>query len=119
MHVRTIAAILVALSLSALSFPSESIAQTMTGSWYGPGFQGQKMANGKRFNMYAFTVAHKTMRLGTRVCVTSLVNGKVAKAYVTDRGPYIKGRDIDLSYALGKHMGIIPKGTGKVNVVRC
>lgn len=115
MHLRTIAAIFVALSLST----APSMAQTMTASWYGKDFQGKQMANGERFNMYAYTVAHKTMRLGTRVCITSLVNGRKAKAYVTDRGPYIKGRDIDLSYALGKHLGIIPAGTGQVSVVRC
>lgn len=120
MLTRTIAAILVALSLSTFAFlTTASIAQTMNASWYGPGFHGKKMANGKRFNMYAYTMAHKTMKLGTRVCVTSLVNGKTHKAYVTDRGPYIKGRQADLSYALAKTMGILPKGTGHVDVVKC
>jgi rare lipoprotein A len=114
-----IAATLVALSLSLSASPSR--AEKMNASWYGPGFHGKTMANGEKFNMYANTVAIKShkWKLGTRICITSSVNGKKAKAHVTDRGPFIAGRQIDLSFALGKQMGIIPNGTGEVDVVRC
>jgi rare lipoprotein A len=112
---RSLAATLVIFALSAVP----STAQVMNASWYGKAFHGKKMANGQKFNMYAYTLANKTLPLNSCVYVTSLVNGKKVKAYVTDRGPYVKGRQADLSYALAKVMGIIPKGTGHVNVVLC
>ena len=114
MFIRTLMAALIIVLLS-----TPSMAQTMIASWYGPGFQGLKMANGNRFNMYAPTVAHKTWPLGARVCITSLVNGRKVHAYITDRGPYKPHRDIDLSYALAQVLGIIPKGTGPVDVELC
>jgi len=112
MHMRAIAAL---IALALLTTPS--MAQAMNASFYARAFQGKTMANGKPFNMYALTVAHKTLPLGMRVCVVR--GGKKVKAYVTDRGPYVKGRDIDLSYAVAKQVGIVERGTGLVDVYPC
>ena len=68
-------------------------------SWYGPGFHGRLTANGERYNMYALTAAHKTLPFGTEVKVTNMKNGKAVVVRINDRGPYTKGRIIDLSKA--------------------
>ncbi|MEO8664066.1 MAG: septal ring lytic transglycosylase RlpA family protein [Ignavibacteria bacterium] len=68
-------------------------------SWYGPGFQGRKTANGERFNTYEMTAAHKTLPFNTLVKVTNLNNGVSTVVRINDRGPYIRGRIIDLSNA--------------------
>ena len=70
---------------------------TGTASWYGPGFQGRKTANGERYNMYDMTAAHKRLKFNTIVKVTNLNNGKFVIVRINDRGPYIRGRIIDLS----------------------
>lgn len=88
-------------------------------SWYGPGFQGKDMANGKPFDMNDVTViAHKTLPLGTAVSVTNLANNKVILAVVKDRGPYVKGRCVDLSKAGAKELGFLSNGTARVRVQR-
>jgi rare lipoprotein A len=67
-------------------------------SYYGPGFHGKKMANGQIFNQNAMTAAHKTLKLGTKLEVTNTHNGRSVTVTVTDRGPYVSGRILDLSY---------------------
>lgn len=86
--------------------------QTVKASYYGKRFHGRLMANGKPFNMYGYTVAHKSLRLGTKVRVS--LNGKSIVATVTDRGPYIRGRELDLSYQLAKELGMIKRGVAPV-----
>lgn len=66
-------------------------------SWYGPDFQGKKMANGKRFDERKLLAAHRTLPLGTMIRVTNLLNGRSVKVLVADRGPFIGGRGVDLS----------------------
>jgi len=66
-------------------------------SWYGPGFHGRLTANGERFNSNAYTAAHKTLPFGTMVRVTNLSNGRSVLVRINDRGPFIRGREIDLS----------------------
>jgi rare lipoprotein A (peptidoglycan hydrolase) len=68
-------------------------------SWYGPGFQGRKTANGERFDTYEMTAAHKTLPFNTLVKVTNLDNGVSAIVRINDRGPFVRGRIIDLSNA--------------------
>ena len=68
-------------------------------SWYGYPHHGKKMANGKRYNMYALTAAHRTLKLGTKVRVTNLNNNKSVVVIIEDRGPFVRGRIIDLSFA--------------------
>lgn len=85
-------------------------------SWYGKRFHGRKTASGKNFNMYNHTAAHRSLPLGTKVRVVNLKNGKETLVDINDRGPYIKGRMIDLSYAAAKSIGIIKVGIEKVKV---
>ncbi len=85
-------------------------------SYYGPGFHGKKTANGERFNMYELTAAHKTLPFNTRVRVTNLNNKKSVIVRINDRGPYKKGRIIDLSKGAAKKIDLLQTGTAKVKV---
>jgi rare lipoprotein A len=87
-------------------------------SWYGPGFHGKHTASGQRYDMYAMTCAHKTLPFGTRLRVTNPENGRSAEVVVNDRGPFVSGRDIDLSYAAAKKIGLVRDGTGRIAVER-
>jgi rare lipoprotein A len=85
-------------------------------SWYS--LPGQKTASGERMNPNAMTAAHKTLPLGSVVKVVNQKTGKSIQVTINDRGPYIRGRIIDLSKAAGRQLGIIPAGTGKVCITR-
>ena len=87
-------------------------------SWYGPGFHGKKTASGERFNENAMTAAHKTLPLGTIVKVTNQRTGKSIKVTINDRGPFAKGRIIDLSKAAAAKLGTKNAGVGKVCVAK-
>jgi rare lipoprotein A len=83
-------------------------------SWYGKDFHGRPTSSGEIFDMHANTCAHKEYPFGTRLKVTHLANNKSAECVVNDRGPFIAGREIDLSYAVAKEIGVIGPGTAKV-----
>ncbi len=85
-------------------------------SWYGPGFYGRKTASGQRFTKHKLTCAHRKLPFGTRLHVTNLQNGKSIEVIVNDRGPFIKGRVVDLSYAAAKEIGLIKAGAAPVKV---
>src|SRR6185369_14862338 len=85
-------------------------------SWYGPGFHGKRTANGEVYDQYELTAAHQTLPLGTRVMVTSLTNGRAVEVRVNDRGPFVGGRVIDLSYAAASVIGMIGPGVMPVRV---
>ncbi len=85
-------------------------------SWYGAEFNGRLTANGEVYNMFEMTAAHKTLPLGTVVKVISKDTGKSVQVRVNDRGPYVKGRIIDLSQAAGKAIGIGVDGTTRVKL---
>jgi peptidoglycan lytic transglycosylase len=85
-------------------------------SWYGPGFHGRKTASGERFNQYELTAAHKKLPLGTKATVTNLKNGKKIQVEINDRGPYARGRIIDLSKAAADRLGMKRAGTTPVRV---
>ncbi len=89
---------------------------TMTASWYGPRFHGKTTANGETYNQMAYTAAHKTMPFGTLLKVTNLRNGKSLIVRINDRGPYIDGRDLDLSKGTALALGMIKRGVIKVKV---
>jgi len=93
-------------------------AQTYTGkaSYYGPGFHGRKCANGQVFDMNKLTCAHKTLPFGTKLKVTNLKNGKSTVVEVTDRGPYVKGRIIDLSKAAAQKIDMVAAGVVNVEI---
>ncbi len=85
-------------------------------SWYGPGFQGKRAANGKRYNMYAMTAASKVLPLGSMVKVTNLRNHRSVIVKITDRGPFVGKRIIDLSYLAAKKLHSVSRGAVRVEV---
>ncbi|HEX2858738.1 MAG TPA: septal ring lytic transglycosylase RlpA family protein [Alphaproteobacteria bacterium] len=85
-------------------------------SWYGDDFHGKATANGECYNMYAYTAAHKTLPLPTVVRVTNLENNKSVVLKVNDRGPFVRGRLIDLSYAAAQSLDIVRMGSAPVMV---
>lgn len=91
------------------------VARHATASWYGPGFHGKKTASGERFNQYALTAAHKTLPLGTHVRIRNLDNDRSVVVKINDRGPFAKGRAIDLSK--GAAMAIGMSGVGHVEII--
>ncbi len=90
--------------------------QTGVASWYGKDFHGKKTSNGETYNMNAMTAAHKTLPLGVYVRVHNRDNGKEEIVRVNDRGPFVKGRIIDLSYAAAKKLGVDKAGTANVRL---
>jgi rare lipoprotein A len=84
-------------------------------SWYGPEFHGRLTANGERYNQHALTAAHKTLPFGTRLRVCFL---RCAVVRVNDRGPYVSGREIDLSKGAADAIGLTASGVGRVKVTR-
>ncbi len=83
-------------------------------SYYGARFHGRKTANGEVFDMYAFTAAHKTLPFGTVLLVTNLNNGKKVTVRINDRGPFVRNRILDLSYAAAREIGMIDSGTAEI-----
>ncbi|EIF79673.1 rare lipoprotein A family protein, partial [Burkholderia pseudomallei 354a] len=90
--------------------------QTGRASWYGKGFHGRRTANGERFNMNEFTAAHRTLPLASYVRVTNQANGKSVVVKINDRGPFSRGRILDLSYAAAKVIGLVRAGTARVKI---
>jgi rare lipoprotein A len=85
-------------------------------SWYGADFHGKQTSSGEVYDMYQLTCAHNTLPLGTMVMVTNLENGRSVELKVNDRGPFVKGRIIDLSYAAARMLGMHEQGTAAVRV---
>lgn len=85
-------------------------------SWYGPPYAGRKGADGTVYDQNAMTAAHLTLALGTVARVTNLANGESAVVRITDRGPFVRGRIIDLSLRAAKEIGVYRAGTAKVRV---
>jgi rare lipoprotein A len=85
-------------------------------SWYGKDFHGKPTSSGEVYDMYQLTCAHNTFPLGTMVMVTHIENGKSVELKVNDRGPFVKDRIIDLSYAAAQIIGMYEKGTAYVKV---
>ncbi len=92
------------------------VSGEVTASWYGAEHHNKKTASGQRFDMNKNTLAHKTLPLGTKVRLSNPDNGKVAEGIVNDRGPYIKGRDVDVSYAMAKQLGFVQKGVTRLSM---
>jgi rare lipoprotein A len=85
-------------------------------SWYGPGFHGRRTASGVRFNQHDLTAAHRRLPLGTRAVVTNLKNGRTVEVEINDRGPYKRGRIIDLSRGAAERLGMKDAGVMPVRV---
>jgi rare lipoprotein A len=100
--------------------PAEWPLTTVTGiaSYYGKEFHGRKTANGETFDMNAMTAAHRTLPFGTTVRVTNLANDKIVTVRINDRGPFIKGRIIDLSYGAAKSIDLLSIGQVRLEVLK-
>ena len=85
-------------------------------SYYGKTFHGRKTANGETFNMYKLTAAHRVLPLGTMARVTNLTNGRWVEVKVNDRGPFVEGRILDLSFAAALELEMVKAGTAKVMI---
>ena len=92
--------------------PNAVFFQRGTASWYGPRFHGKATASGERFNTYTLTAAHRTLPFGTRVRITNLANGRSVIVRINDRGPFTRGRIIDISQAAAREIGM--NGTARV-----
>lgn len=106
----------------APGLPSPTLRHSYTergvASWYGQEFHEKPTATGETYDMYAMTAAHRTLPLGTWVVVTDLDTRRSVRVRINDRGPFVKNRIIDLSYAAAEELGILQKGTARVEV-RC
>ena len=100
------------MSLSALTLYKNNV----TASFYAEKFHGKRTSNGEIFNMNDLTCAHKSLPFNTILKVTNLSNGKTVQVRVNDRGPFVAGREIDLSKAAAKKLGMINSGTAKVKI---
>lgn len=87
-----------------------------TASWYGPGFFGNRTANGEVFQPGTFTAAHRTLPFGTRVRVTNLNNGRSTVVRINDRGPFSGGRVIDLAHGAAHELGLVSSGLAPVRL---
>jgi rare lipoprotein A len=96
--------------------PPDSYFQIGIASWYGVDENGTKTANGERFSMYGYTAAHQSLPIGSIVRVVNLENGRDAIVRINDRGPFKKGRIIDLSYTAAKSIGMLGNGTARVRI---
>jgi rare lipoprotein A len=121
--------VVVPLPLPALPPPPEAVAdvpdrkppppqpkQIGIASWYGDQWQGRITASGQRFDDRQLTAAHRSLPLNSRVRVTNLRTGRSVEVTITDRGPYARGRVIDLSQAAAKQLGIVKKGLAPVKI---
>ena len=95
---------------------SRGFVQKGRASWYGRKFHGRKTSSGEVYNMYAMTAAHKTLPLGTYVRVYNLTNRREIVVRINDRGPFVRGRIIDLSFTAAKKIGIVGPGTAPVKI---
>lgn len=96
---------------------AHGFTQTGIASWYGHPFDGRKTASGEIYDMYGPTAAHKILPLGTMVLVRNLRNGKKTVVRINDRGPFVRGRIIDLSYEAARKLGMARRGTAPVKIV--
>ena len=92
------------------------LPQTGKASWYGPQHQGKRTASGEIFDQALLTAAHQTLPFGTKIKVTNLANGKSVEVKINDRGPFGKGRIIDVSRAAARVLGIVGSGITTVRV---
>jgi rare lipoprotein A len=94
----------------------EGFVQAGIASWYGSDFHGKKTSNGDTYDMYAMTAAHKTLPFGVYVRVSNRNNARETVVRINDRGPFVTGRIIDLSYSAAKDIGVVASGTAPVKI---
>ncbi|MEW6324118.1 MAG: septal ring lytic transglycosylase RlpA family protein [Nitrospirota bacterium] len=112
-------ALLLVLPAACATLPhAPAVRETGVASWYGEPFHGRLTASGERYDMHALTAAHRVHPFGARLQVTNLENGRAVIVRVNDRGPFARGRIIDLSFAAATAIGMIGNGTARVRVER-
>jgi len=111
-HSSTILSIIL-FTISVMHMEADQVG---VASWYGPGFHGRRAANGEIYNQHRLTAAHRHLPFGTQVKVTNLGNGKSVMVRITDRGPYAKGRIIDLSRAAARELRMTRDGTARISL---
>ena len=104
------------LPIVSVLFLSPAAAETVVASWYGPGFHGRTTASGERFNQWAMTAAHRTLPFGTVVRVA--YKGRSVTVRINDRGPFTRGRALDLSKAAARRIGCAGVCRVRMTVVR-
>jgi rare lipoprotein A len=110
--------ITVLLMYSCSSLPKKESSNVLTGlaSWYGPNFHGKTTSSREIYNMYDMTAAHRSLPFGTYVMVTNMNNGKSIKVKINDRGPFVEGRIIDLSFAAAQVLDAVGPGVIPVKI---
>ena len=103
-------------AFSSPAYAKPKKVQIGKGSWYGKRFHGKKTANGEKYNMYTYTAAHKSLPFNTKVKITNLKNNRSVIVRINDRGPFVKGRIIDLSYLAAKKLKYVDKGVAKLKI---
>ena len=101
-------------SQSTRSALHTDMSREVIASWYGSEFHMKVTASGQMFDMHKNTLAHRTLPLGTKVRLVNRNNGRSTEGIVNDRGPYVKGRDVDVSYAIAEQLGFVTKGVIKL-----
>jgi rare lipoprotein A len=107
---------LITLSCSGIRRREAAHVQTGLASWYGPNFHGKATSNREVYNMYDMTAAHRTLPFGTYVMVTNMDNSRSVMVKINDRGPFVEGRIIDLSYAAAQVLDAIDPGVIPVKI---
>ena len=102
--------------ISCASYHARPEAEYVIASWYGPEFHGKPTSSGEPFDMYAYTCAHREYPFGTKLKVTHVSSGRSVSCLINDRGPFVSERDIDLSYAAAKEIGLLKPGTAQVMI---
>lgn len=109
---------LVGCASTATPVPESAAGEVGIASYYADRFHGRQTASGERYDRSAYTAAHRRLPFGTHVRVINLDNGHSVDVRINDRGPFVKGRVIDVSYAAAKKLGMIRKGVINVRVER-
>ena len=104
------------LGIASTAFADELYKTNVVASYYADKFNGRRTASGEIFNMYGFTAAHKTLPFGTMLKVTNLENGKSVNVRVNDRGPFVQGRELDVSKAAAQQLEMTGTGTARVSI---
>ena len=112
----TILLLISTISLTTVSIAQDVFTQQGKASWYGGKHHGKKTASGVAYNMHSNTIAHKTLPFGTQVEIVNLDNGKITTGVVRDRGPYVPGRVIDVSYKIAQEIGLVKTGVCNVKI---
>jgi len=117
MNIQSIVLVIILSLFFPLSSSSvENYTQYGKASWYGGKFHGRKTASGVRFNKHSYTAAHKKLPFGTIIKVINVRNGKDVYVRIIDRGPFVKGRIVDISRAAAEAIGLKKRGVARVRL---